>query len=269
MNNYNLTTSDPVDFIFNLQRFEIHPGNSGSPLWHDADPSDVINPMVTGVVSTALAAADIAGVYDQIIQWMTANDALIPPPTPTPTPTGHAVYRFYNTQGGFHFYTDSLAERDQVIRTLPAYQYEDIAFSSAGTDAAASDVYRFYNNITGAHFYTISSTERDQIIARLPQFKYEGVAYRAYTEDNGPEIPLFRFYNSASGAHFYTTAVNERDAVISGQLGGGRFHYEGIAYYVLPADTDTIGFQVTDSSMTPSPELTLLGMAASTDHAFS
>ncbi|WP_431857401.1 hypothetical protein [Azospirillum sp.] len=39
-----------------------------------------------------------------------------------------AVYRFYNTRNGTHFFTASDAEREAVARTLPEFRYEGIAY---------------------------------------------------------------------------------------------------------------------------------------------
>jgi len=39
-----------------------------------------------------------------------------------------ALYRFFNTATGTHFYTPNTTERDNVMATLPSYKYEGIAF---------------------------------------------------------------------------------------------------------------------------------------------
>ena len=39
-----------------------------------------------------------------------------------------ALYRFFNTVNGAHFFTPSEAERDSVIENLPVYNYEGIAY---------------------------------------------------------------------------------------------------------------------------------------------
>ena len=39
-----------------------------------------------------------------------------------------AMYRFFNTRTGTHFYTTSAAERDSVLLNSPAYNYEGIAY---------------------------------------------------------------------------------------------------------------------------------------------
>ena len=39
-----------------------------------------------------------------------------------------ALYRFFNTATGTHFYTASVVERDSVVANLPSFQYEGIGF---------------------------------------------------------------------------------------------------------------------------------------------
>ena len=39
-----------------------------------------------------------------------------------------ALYRFFNTATGTHFYTASVVERDSVVATLPSFKYEGIGF---------------------------------------------------------------------------------------------------------------------------------------------
>lgn len=141
----------------------------------------------------------------------------------------NAVFRFYNTQTGAHFFTISSAERDSVIASFPQYLYEGAAFYAyPNTVSNLSPVFRFYNATTRAHFYTISAAERDSVIKSYPVFAYEGPKWYAQTVSTGLEIPVFRFYNQSSGAHFYTVSASERDYVIQTLP---TFKYEGVAYY--------------------------------------
>jgi N-acetylmuramoyl-L-alanine amidase len=49
--------------------------------------------------------------------------------SPSPETTSTPVYRFFNFKKGFHFYTASAVERDNVIATLGRiYSYEGVAF---------------------------------------------------------------------------------------------------------------------------------------------
>ncbi len=135
------------------------------------------------------------------------------------------IYRFYNTQTGTHFYSNSPTERNAVLNTIDQFVYEGVGFKALakGDDA----VYRFYNANTGTHFYTISDKERDTVKG-LAGFQFEGIAYTASDTKIEGSHELFRFYNTKTGTHFYTDSVGERDAV---RLLGG-FQYEGVAYYV-------------------------------------
>ncbi len=143
-----------------------------------------------------------------------------------------AVFRFFNTATGTHFYTASVDERDRVIATLPVFHYEGPAFYASTLAATAlSPVYRFYNRAAGVHFYTISEDEKNSIIAKLPQYTYEGPAYYA-SKVAGENMlkPLFRFYVPTKGTHFYTASSAEADSI---KANLPDYKYEGIAYYVL------------------------------------
>ncbi|RMX11119.1 serine protease [Allofranklinella schreckenbergeri] len=148
------------------------------------------------------------------------------------------VYRFFNTASGSHFYTQSVQERDIVIKDLPSFHYEGEAFwayvnAHAQGPAHLSPVYRFFNQATGAHFYTISPIERDilKATASANTFKYEGVVWHARTVPGDGTEPVYRFYNTSNGSHFYTISHQEKlliDAIFPS------LHPEGVAYYAWP-----------------------------------
>jgi V8-like Glu-specific endopeptidase len=52
---------------------ELHPGNSGGPVWYQ----DASGAHVVGVVSTASWGASLEGEYNQLVQWISANDTLL------------------------------------------------------------------------------------------------------------------------------------------------------------------------------------------------
>lgn len=143
----------------------------------------------------------------------------------------YEIYRFYNTLTGTHFYTASVDEKNSVVRTLPQFNYEGVAFKGARSVSASGvlPVYRFYNSVTGTHFYTISEAERASIQARIPSFRFEGGAYNAYATNIAGTKALYRFYNTKTGTHFYTTSEAEKQNV---QSTLPHYAYEGIAYYV-------------------------------------
>lgn len=95
-----------------------------------------------------------------------------------------AVYRFYNSDSGSHFYTIDENEKNVVRQKLDNYSYEGEAFFAYNLQVEGSiPIYRFYNSATGSHFYTPSATERDVVINELVNFKFEGVAYYALAID--------------------------------------------------------------------------------------
>ncbi|NBC14272.1 MAG: hypothetical protein GVY09_13215 [Gammaproteobacteria bacterium] len=142
------------------------------------------------------------------------------------------VFRFFNEETNVHFYTPNQAEKDQVIATLPQFQFEGASFRAASpNDPNAEEVFRFFNEDTSVHFYTISEAERDGILASLPNFDFEGIGYLAYETQVEGSIPLYRFFNPDTGAHFYTPSQEERDSVLSSLP---QFQSEGVGFYVDP-----------------------------------
>jgi len=108
--------------------------------------------------------------------------------------------------------------------------------------AGGQTVYRFWDSHSGAHFYTISLAERDSILRtyNVDQWKYEGPAWTAYATQVAGTVPLYRFFSTQYQGHFFTTSAPERDSIIA-TYSTNEWHYEGIAYYVFPANTTTTG----------------------------
>jgi hypothetical protein len=116
--------------------------------------------------------------------------------TPTPAdPNAVEVYRFFNgnVPGGAHFYTTSVAERDQIVANADHNPYlANLILEGVGLYAydhmvaGATPVYRFFNgNVPGggAHFYTSSQAEYQHIIDNpdhdpyLANLHFELIAY--------------------------------------------------------------------------------------------
>ncbi|PTT23053.1 peptidase S1 [Acidovorax sp. HMWF029] len=198
-------------------------GSSGSALFRSGK---VIGTLYGGsAVCTNKSSSDFYGRFD-----VAYNAALKNWLAPTGGSTARtAVYRFYNSKTGAHFFTASAAERDFVIRTFPEFGYENIAFYAYPNESSGKDpVFRFYNATSGAHFYSGSVAERDFVIANFPEFRYEVVSWYAQTASGNGASPIYRFYNSKTGAHFYTISAAERDFVIQVHTD---FRYEGPMYH--------------------------------------
>jgi uncharacterized protein (DUF1800 family) len=143
----------------------------------------------------------------------------------------YPVVRFYNERTGTHFYTIDNAERDQVLRLYPWFDYEGVQFYAYKTQVSGSQpVYRFFNTSTGTHFYTIIPAEKDYVLLHFPVFVFEGAVYYAMSAPMVGSEDLYRFFNTRTGAHFYTTSAPERDHV---KATWPWFTFEGVAYQVF------------------------------------
>jgi uncharacterized protein (DUF1800 family) len=143
----------------------------------------------------------------------------------------YPVVRFYNERTGTHFYTIDTAERDQVLRLYPWFDYEGVQFYAYKSQVAGSQpVYRFFNSSTGTHFYTIVPEEKDYVLLHFPVFAFEGPVYYAMSTPVAGSEDLYRFFNTRTGAHFYTTSAPERDHV---KATWPWFTFEGVAYQVF------------------------------------
>ncbi|MEM7591662.1 MAG: hypothetical protein AAF383_09120 [Cyanobacteria bacterium P01_A01_bin.83] len=157
-----------------------------------------------------------------------------------------SVFRFFENEKGFHFYTSSEEEKDTVQDQIEdgelTYQYEGESFAALAEDddgdplTGAKPVYRFFNSFTGAHLYTISETEKNNIVDNLADYNLEGVAYYAYDEPQEDTIPLYRLYNSETGTHFFTPSASEKDNVLDALPAYSEEGDDSIAFHVLPSD---------------------------------
>ncbi len=146
------------------------------------------------------------------------------------------VYRFLNQDTGVHLYTTSKVERDNILETLPNYEFESFSYVSVDSltgNPEPKEVYRLLNQDTGTHLYTISENEKNSVENTLDNFSLESESFFAYTEQQTGTVPVYRFYNNETGAHFYTPSEVEK-SVIDETL--PNYTSEGIAYYVFPVD---------------------------------
>ena len=99
---------------------------------------------------------------------------------PDGDPNALAVYRFFDTVSGTHFYTSSDVERADLVATRFDLAYEGRSFFEHQiAEAGDTAVYRFFNAGNGTHFYTSSASERSAILTARPDLVPEGVAFYA------------------------------------------------------------------------------------------
>lgn len=142
-----------------------------------------------------------------------------PPPQEPPANESGAVYRFWSDSFNGHFYTRSVAERNDIIAKYPGvWKYETVAFGAFGAPVEGTvPVYRFWSNTYNGHFYTTSEAEKNQIIATYPRhiWQYETVAFYVYPNASAVPgtVPMSRFWSAAYGHHFYTASEAEAASV--------------------------------------------------------
>ena len=86
----------------------------------------------------------------------------------------YPVYRVYNPKSGFHHFTRSINEKNNLVNNA-GWKYEGIAWYSA--DDSGIPLNRFYNPRTGDHFYTQSVNETNSLKKPGSEWKFEGIAF--------------------------------------------------------------------------------------------
>jgi GH25 family lysozyme M1 (1,4-beta-N-acetylmuramidase) len=115
-------------------------------------------------------------------------------PTPKPPANSIQMYRVYNPNSGEHFYTQNVAEKNNLVSK--GWRYEGIGWNGP---TSGNPVYRLYNPNAGDHHYTLHAYEKDNLIKK--GWRYEGVSWYS----GGPNA-LHRLYNpnAKAGSHHYT-----------------------------------------------------------------
>lgn len=137
-------------------------------------------------------------------------------PTPKPPANSIQMYRVYNPNSGEHFYTQNVAEKNNLVSK--GWRYEGIGWNGP---TSGNPVYRLYNPNAGDHHYTLHSYEKDNLIKK--GWRYEGISWYS----GGPNS-LHRLYNpnAKAGSHHYTLNTNEKNNLVK-----HGWRYEGLAWY--------------------------------------
>ncbi|OZG52327.1 glycosyl hydrolase family 25 [Pseudoscardovia radai] len=110
-----------------------------------------------------------------------------------------ATYRLYNPNSGEHFYTQSVAEREALVRA--GWAAEGTAWTSL---MQGTEVHRLYSPESGDHHYSMDSHEIS-VLTGLG-WQDEGLAWYS-----GGSVPVYRAYNPNAfvAAHVYSTQYSE------------------------------------------------------------
>ncbi|RYY17159.1 MAG: matrixin family metalloprotease [Alphaproteobacteria bacterium] len=186
--NYSGTTTS-------LYQVALHEIGHALGLAHNTDPNSVMYATL-GRSNLDLDQTDIDGI--QALYGASADATITPESTmvtikaaitaqnaPIQTdstlPSGQvAVYRFFDTSNGTHFFTASTNEADTIAKTRPDLVAEGASFMEHGTtEAGDTAVYRFFNSNNGTHFFTNSASEQASILSTRQDMHYEGIAFYA------------------------------------------------------------------------------------------
>lgn len=144
----------------------------------------------------------------------------------TQVPKAFPMFRAFNTQANYHFYTSRQAEFDGALRA--GYRDERSSQNSFQVlqqqVTGASPLYRLYNFQTGRHYYTVSLPERDFLASLVPTTSpnfgkvgwrvepSEGFLYPASAPNT---VEIYRLYNTQTGAHLFTPSLSERTSILT------------------------------------------------------
>lgn len=154
-----------------------------------------------------------------------------------------AVYRFFDTKFGTHFFTSDMNERNTVLATRSAdLKQETNGFGDVQpTDTSAVAVYRFFDKNFGTHFFTANAGERDTIINTRPDLTYEASStfYEHSSQQTG-DTAVFRLFDTKTGTQFLTGDNNEYAGLTTAGTSTYRadLRSEGVAFYA-PTGTFT------------------------------
>jgi uncharacterized repeat protein (TIGR03803 family) len=184
--------------------------------------------LVADAAGNLFGTTEFGGTNNQGTAFELTNTPFVPI---TPQTLVLPVFRFFDTQDGGHFFTTSVAERDQVLATRQDMTFEGIGYDAvnpSANDPNATPVYRFFDTQDGGHFFTISAAERDQVLATRPDLQFEGIGYDEHATQQAGDTPVYRFFETTSGGHFFTSSAAERDQVLATR---SDMHFEGIAFF--------------------------------------
>lgn len=145
------------------------------------------------------------------------------------------VYRAYNPNANFHFFTSSAIQMENAV--VHGYSNESDRSGSYNVLATASaqsvPLYRLYNLERGFHYYTLNRQERDYLVSLAPPPSSEPDTRTIGWRDEGIEgymfaappqaaqgsvvantVQVHRLYNRDSGAHLFTTDTAYKNEIL-------------------------------------------------------
>lgn len=165
---------------------------------------------------------------------------------PRPFQTGdpntiERMYRAYNPNADYHFFTTSSGEFSNAV----AHGYSDETTGKGGFSVRAgqyvgtSALYRLYNSNDGRHYYTLSAGERDAL--QRTGWNYEAIEGFMFSSATSGTVEIFHLYNNNSGSHLFTESVSVKNAVLNAFPGiWVQQRSLGFAYLVSPTSSSSV-----------------------------
>jgi Repeat of unknown function (DUF5648)/Papain family cysteine protease len=150
------------------------------------------------------------------------------------------LYRYWNGQGGDHFYTTDWNELGTGKYGWGFEQVQCYVYTTQKPNTVP--LYRYWNGQACDHFYT---TNWNELGSGKYGWTFERIqCYVPNTQQPG-SVPLYRYWNAQCADHFYTTNWSE--------LGSGKYGwvFEQIQCYVYPQPK--VATETDETATTPRP----------------
>ncbi|TFH86525.1 DUF4214 domain-containing protein [Billgrantia azerbaijanica] len=164
--------------LVDISMFDVNPGNSGGPVWFDAEGV----PTLIGSVSTSLWATAVQAHYATLQEWMAGNDVLLPAVAEV-DPADEALERFMSLlqQEGWSIPEGLEAE---ILATEPLLTFPDL-------ESAIDPVLRLYTGMLGREpdqagvEYWVAQLNAGKSLHELAGFFVDSREFQALIDDLG------------------------------------------------------------------------------------
>ena len=119
------------------------------------------------------------------------------------------VYRLYNVQRGFHYYTTNAVERDRLVGLVPptspdfgriGWRYErDEGFMYATPVAGTVEIFRLYNPLSGTHLFTESTATRNAVLGLGTWVQHSSLGFAYPIAVGVADLPVIVAARSGAG----------------------------------------------------------------------
>lgn len=149
------------------------------------------------------------------------------------TPTATPLFRLYNLERGFHYYTINKAEADMLAALVPAptsgpdnrttgWRFEGIeGYMYSGSTDQTTTLYRLYNNDSGTHLFTEDEAQKNAILTAFPGIWVEhspvGFAFKLQADGVLPGLDRPRTTTPPAPSSSATAAPTSAGATFVGE----------------------------------------------------